>query len=409
MTTRFIKLRDCGEKNFSMVVAGDFCPREENCGDLAERVDEITAQIKPFFQSADVKLLQWECTVTRQDTPIDKSGPNHRCYPECTVFAAALGIDTVLLANNHVGDYGTPGLQDTLESFRKLNIRTVGAGMTEADAAKPLHIEYNGISCSIINAAEYEFGMAYGDTAGAYAIDPIKLAAQIKVEKSECDLVFVALHGGHEQFSWPTPRLRSLCRFMVDCGADAVFNCHTHCPAGYEIYKNVPVIYSPGNFYFPNRPTSLPQWYIGYLPKFFFDADGVYALEILPYYNYKQALTLMDEEDTESFFNYLDQLSEPLADEEKLQKLFDAWCVRGGINVYFSQIFNLPVPKAFDVKEEVKPYLDLRNIMTCQSHQDLLRNTILLMERCQFKKSEELLPAIKAAQAPEWIKLPEIR
>ena len=111
MTTRFIKLRNCRENNFSMVVAGDFCPREENCGYLIERIDEITAAVKPFFQTADLKLLQWECTVTRQDTPIDKSGPNHRCYPECAAFAPALGIDTVLLANNHTGDYGTPGIQ----------------------------------------------------------------------------------------------------------------------------------------------------------------------------------------------------------------------------------------------------------------------------------------------------------
>ena len=409
MKSRFIKLRESGSKNFSMVVAGDFCPREENCGDLVERVGEITEQIKPFFQSADMKVLQWECTVTRQDTPIDKSGPNHRCYPECTVFAAALGIDTVLLANNHTGDYGDPGVKDTLEAFEKLNIRTVGAGMSEAEAAKPLRVEYNGLSCSIINAAEYEFGIAYGNKAGSYAIDPIKLAGQIKAEKAACDLVLVALHGGHELYSWPTPRLRSLCRFMADCGADAVFNCHSHCPAGYEVYNDVPIIYSPGNFYFPNRPTSLPHWYIGYLPKFFFDADGVYALEILPYYNYKQALTLMNEADTEAFFNYLDQLSAPIADEEKLQKLFNSWCAKGGVKGYFGSLFNRELPESFFVREGVKPNLGLRNLLTCQSHHDLLRNCLLMMERYQLEHALDMVPEILAAQSPEWIKLPEIR
>ncbi len=407
MTTRFIKLRNCRENNFSMVVAGDFCPREENCGDLIERLDEITAAVKPFFQSADIKLLQWECTVTRQDTPIDKSGPNHRCYPECAAFAPALGIDTVLLANNHTGDYGTPGIQDTLECFRKLDIRTVGAGMNEADAAEALQGKCNSVTYSIINAAEYEFGVAHGETAGIYAIDPIKLARQIKEEKAVSDIVFVALHGGHEQYSWPTPRLRSLCRFMVDCGANAVFNCHSHCPQGYELYNNVPIIYSPGNFYFPARKSSLPQWYIGYLPKFFFDADGVYALEILPYYNYKQALTLMDEADTEEFFNYLDQLSEAIADEHKLQKLFDSWSVYGGINGYFTCLFNQPMPNSFDDPDEVKPLLALRNLLTCQSHHDLLRNTALLMERGQLKNAGELHPLIESARHPQWVKIPE--
>lgn len=407
MITRFVKWRDAKEKNFSMVVAGDFCPREENCGDLVERIDEITCQVKPFFHSADMKVLQWECTVTRQDTPIDKSGPNHRCYPECTVFASALEIDTVLLANNHTGDYGDPGVKDTFDAFRKLNIRTVGAGMNEAEAAEPLRVEYNGITCSVINAAEYEFGIAYGDKPGAYGMDPIKLAAQIKAEKAECDLVAVMLHGGHEQYSWPTPRLRSLCRFMADCGADAVFNCHSHCPIGYEVYNGVPIIYSPGNFYFPNRPTSLPQWYIGYIPKFFFDADGVYALEILPYYNYKQALTLMDEKDTEAFFDYLDDLSAPIADEAQLQKLFNAWCARGGVKGYLGQLFNRVLPESLHVREGVKRNLGLRNLFSCQSHHDLLRNTLLLMERYQLKDAEELIPVINAAQSPEWVKMPE--
>ena len=407
MNTRYISWRDGGNKQFSTVIAGDFCPREQNCADLVERVNEITRQVKPFFDSADLKFLQWECTVTKQDTPIDKSGPNHRCYPECTVFATALGIDTVLLANNHTGDYGAPGVKDTLDSFKKLNIRTVGAGMNAADAARPLRIEQNGLKISVINAAEYEFGIAYGDVPGAYGIDPLQIALDVKREKSECDLVIVALHGGHEMYSYPTPRLRKLCRTMVEMGADAVFNCHTHCPLGYEVYNGAPIIYSPGNFYFPNRPTSLPCWYLGYLPKFFFDENGAYALELLPYFNYKEALTLLDEADTEKFFAYLDELIAPIDDEARLQKLFDAWCTRSGINGYFGQLFNRAIPESFQLREGVKKNLGLRNLFTCQSHSDLLRNTLLLMERYQLEEAEELIPMIDAAQNPSWVKIAE--
>lgn len=405
MNTRKLSWRSGAPEKVSMVIAGDFCPREQNCDDLVSRVDEITAQVKPFFDDADFKILQWECTVTRQDTPIPKGGPNHRCYPECTVFATALGIDTVLLANNHTGDYGAPGVKDTLDAFDKLHINTVGAGMTEADAARPLHLEKNGIKISILNSAEYEFGIAYGDTPGSYATDPIKLSAQIKAEKAAGFKVIVTLHGGHELYSYPTPRLRSLCRFLADCGADVVYNCHTHCPLGYEIYNNIPIIYSPGNFYFPNRPTSLPCWYIGYLPKFTIDADGAFELEILPYYNRKQALGLMDDGDTEKFFSYLDGLSAPIADESALQKLFDAWCAAGGINGYFGTLFNRPIPDTFENYGGKKANLGLRNLFTCQSHHDLLRNTLLLMERGQLKNAAELIPAIRAAQAPEWVNI----
>ena len=405
MNARYIQWRNSGGQNFSTVIAGDFCPREENCQDLVERVDEITSQIKPFFENADLRLLQWECAVTRQDTPIDKSGPNHRCYPECAVFAQALGIDAVLLANNHTGDYGVSGIKDTLDLFEKLHIHTVGAGMSAEAAACPLRLNQNGLTVSIINAAENEFGIAYGNIPGANGFDPLQLASDIRKEKTECDLVIVALHGGHEMYPFPTPRLRRLCRLLAEFGADAIFNCHTHCPAGYEIYHGVPIIYSPGNFYFPGRPTSLPCWYVGYLPKFFFDKKGAFALELLPYFNKKQSLTLLDEDDTGKFFTYLDELTSPISDEFRLQKLFDAWCVRNGTKGYFGTLFNRELPKSFQDRNSVMKNLDLRNLLTCQSHHDLLRNTLLLMERYAMEDVAKLIPFINTIRNPEWIKI----
>ena len=138
MNTRKLQWRTPGSQNFSMAVAGDFSPREENCADVAARAAEITAPVKPFFDTADMRVLQWECAVTRQDTPIDKIGPNHRCYPECTVFATALGIDTVLLANNHTGDHGPAAVMETIEKLQKRGLKTVGAGADLAAACRPL-------------------------------------------------------------------------------------------------------------------------------------------------------------------------------------------------------------------------------------------------------------------------------
>ena len=131
MNSRLIRWRGNAKENEArVVISGDFCPREENCADVTARAGEITAKVKPYFDAAEFRIVQWECAVTKQDTPIDKSGPNHRCYPECVAFAEALGTDAVLLANNHIGDYGDPGVKDSLDTFRASGIRTAGAGMT---------------------------------------------------------------------------------------------------------------------------------------------------------------------------------------------------------------------------------------------------------------------------------------
>ena len=214
----------------------------------------------------------------------------------------------------------------------------------------------------------------------------------------------VTIHGGHEHLPFPSPRMRSWYRFFADCGADAVFSCHTHCPLGYEIYNGVPIVYSPGNFYFPNRPTSLPCWYIGYVPKFLFDGEGAYGMEIMPYFNFKSGLKTMDENDSAAFFEYLDGLCAPIADEKLLQTIFDVWSSRSG---YFSSLFNRQKPESFDVREGVASQLPLRNLMTCQAHNDVLKNALLLMERYELTKCRELpeLEIITKAQNPEFVKL----
>ena len=402
MNTRKIQWRKPeGKENFSIAIAGDFCPREANCADVTARAYEITAPLKPFFDSCDMKVLQWECTVTKQDTPIDKSGPNHRCYPECAVFAEALGIDTVLLANNHTGDYGKPGIEDTLRTFAERGIRTVGAGMNEEEAAKPLVVEYNGLKTAIINAAEYEFGMACGNTAGCNPLDPFAIASSIQEARMEADLVILALHGGHEHYPFPSPRMRDLFRFFADMpfGADIVFNCHTHCPLGYEIYNNVPIIYSPGNFYFPGRPTSPGNWFTGYLPKFHLDAQGAYAMELLPYFNCQAGLQTMDKEESRGFFAYLDTLCAPLDNKEELQKLFDIWCAGSG---FLNSFFERKRPQDLQKREDVAANLGLRNFFTCQSHNDLVRNSLLLMEQYKLLPAEKDFPLIQTLQNPSF-------
>lgn len=313
MLTRSIEWRKPETELFSVVISSDTCPREENSADSAARAEEIMGSVKPYFQSADFRILQWECAITRQETPIAKTGPNLHCTPECIRLASALGTDAVLLANNHTGDYGTPGIADTLEAFQAQNIRTVGNGMNLAEAEQPLKFEKNDLRIALLNAAEHEFGFSTEKCAGSNGLDSMRLACQIKELKAEGHLVLVALHAGIELFSFSAPRLQKLCRFLADSGAAAVFCCHSDCPMGYEIYKDVPIVYSPGNFYFPGRPTALPCWYHGYLAKFYFDGRGVCKLEILPYFNRKKTVELLNEEETQSLFFELDVLKEMIA------------------------------------------------------------------------------------------------
>ena len=401
MKSRLIQWRENVSPVVKSVIAGDFCPREANSEDTAMRAEEIVAEVKPYFAEADLTFLQWECTVTSRETPIIKCGPNHRCFAPATAVAKALNVDGVLLANNHTGDYDDGGVEDTLNAFRSLQITTAGAGMDQAEAEKTVTFEKNGLKIALINAAEHEFGIARGERPGSAGLDLIRISTEIRARKQDHDIVLVALHGGHEHYAFPSPRLKKMCRFFADCGADAVFNCHSHCPVGFEVYNSVPIVYSPGNFYFPPRPTSCGAWFIGYIPKFHFDKEGAFALEILPYYNYKSRVALMNEEDTDRFFAYMDGLCAPIADDTLLQKYFDAWCVKDGLKGYLGILRAMPEGSDFT---DIQGWMGVRNVLSCEAHHDLLRNCMYLVEQGRTEQAAEAVEEILRYQNPDWVK-----
>lgn len=75
---------------------------------------------------------------------------------------------------------------------------------------------------------------------------------QIRSERRENDVVLVVVHGGNEYNPIPSPRMRKLYSAFARAGASAVVNIHTHCPQGIELVENVPIVYCPGNFFFPS-------------------------------------------------------------------------------------------------------------------------------------------------------------
>ena len=404
MQTKEIKWRGSAGPFVRVAAAGDFCPREVNSDDVARRAAEICSEVKPFFDDSDLRLLQWECAVTERDTPIAKAGPAHRCFPGALAFAEALRIDAVLLANNHTGDYGPTGVEDTLAAFASRKIKTVGAGMDRREAESPLILTGpSGLKIGLLNAAEHEFGIASESSPGAAGLDILEFPRRIRVLKESCDAVLTVLHGGHEHYPFPSPRLQQLCRFLADNGADAVLNCHSHCPCGYEIYHGVPIVYSPGNFYFPPRPTSLPCWYIGYVPKFSFDLQGAFALELLPYYNYQKQLRPLDGAGAERFFAYLEELNAPLDDQSGMRKRFDAWCVMSGIRGYLKTLQAVPQSDAFEGAENIRPWLGVRNLFSCESHDDLLKNSLYLIESGGLAAAEEKIPELERLRNPDWV------
>ena len=407
---KMMKLREPVGKTFTAVLTGDVCPKFPEAQEQAINHSEtLVAGVKPFIASADLKIMQWETTLTAADTPIDKCGPNLKCPPECLNLGKALDIDVMLLANNHVGDFGPDVVVETISNIEKAGFKHVGAGKNLADAKKPLYLDCNGLKVAIINFAENEFGTAGGNKAGVAPMEPFSNIRQIREVRQNADIVIVAIHGGHEHYAYPSPRMVEVYRQFASAGADIVWGCHTHCNVGCEVFEDVPIIYSPGNFYFPYPEFGGSQkgcWKTGYLSKFYCDEKGVYAVELQPYKFDMTSITALNPEDEKMFFEYYEKISSVIQDPEMIRRYFEAWCTWSGIS-YLSCLNKDKVenwPPDWTRRDVVTSWLLARNLFTCEAHNDLMKQTLRLIEEHRVDEAKQLQDEVLALQNPPWMK-----
>ena len=403
------EIRPSDGNGVSVIFAGDYCPmrgREANEMLASGRAGEIVKDVKSHFDTSDIKVLQWETVCGLEGEPIFKSGPNLNAGLHSIEFARALGIDVALLANNHTGDFGPEMALKTKERLEAAGLMTVGLGKNSDEAKKPITLERNGLKIAILNFCENEFGIADENKPGTAGYDIVTIAQSVSEAKKDADIVILTLHGGHEQNPLPSPRMTKAFRFFASCGADIVFNCHTHCIGGVEFVGKVPVVYSPGNFFFTRLDEPCANidednlWRTGYMPKFHFDKDGVYAFELIPYYFSQTEITALEGEREEKFFNYINKLNSIIADPSAVRRYFDGWSAERGFNGYLEAI-KKGIPRTIPnvkVKEEIIPFLGVRNIFTCESHNDMIRHTMRLIEEGRI---EEV--------APIWKEIVELR
>ncbi|MCB9802627.1 AmmeMemoRadiSam system protein B [Candidatus Nomurabacteria bacterium] len=143
------------------------------------------------------------------------------------------------LANNHLGDQGARGLEETTQNLKKLDLDFSGCTDRAVDQC----------SLTTINIADKKvallgFSMVYGQ------FDLEQALKKIEKAKNEHDLVIVQIHWGTEYQHQINNLQKNLAHQVIDAGADILIGHHPHVVQGLEIYNNKPIFYSLGNFVF---------------------------------------------------------------------------------------------------------------------------------------------------------------
>lgn len=316
----------------SIGFTGDFCPwgRMQDVF-LSGEWQSTLRGIRDVLLKNDLNVFDLECPLTRSDKAIVKTGPHIKAIPETAEMISWLNCRLVATANNHFMDYGADGIAETYGALGKFGIDWVGSGV-DLDSASAVKVLDNigGLSFAIINMAENEWTTTSGLAPGCNPLNPIRAHRAITAYRDRVDFIVVVLHGGHEHYNLPSPRMKELYRFMIDAGADAVVGHHTHIVSGYEIYKERPIFYSLGNFCFDWRGQRDSTWNIGMILNLHFEKGRAPSFDFcfVRQNDRVPGVALIKGDEETRLRTHIESLCATIKDDSKLETAFSMFCNR---------------------------------------------------------------------------------
>lgn len=211
--------------------------------------------------SPDVKLINLETSVTTSEDFWPGKGINYRMHPANLPAIAAAGIDVCALANNHVLDWGYPGLDETLRTLNSAGIKVAGAGHDRGSASLPATVEVPGkgrvhvFSLGDESSGVPEEWAAGTGRAGVNLLDDLsersaqQIGEQVRQVKAHGDVVVASIHwGGNWGYDIPREHRLFAHRLVDSCGVDVVHGHSSHHVKGIEVHGGKLIIYGCGDF-----------------------------------------------------------------------------------------------------------------------------------------------------------------
>ncbi len=211
-------------------------------------------------QGADVRIINLETSVTTSDEHWPGKAVHYRMNPRNIGCITAAGIDCCTLANNHVLDWGYPGLEETLKTLDEAKVARCGAGRNAAEAGQPAVLHAPGKGRVLV----FSFGSPTSGVPSAWAAredrpgvnfleelseeTAARLADEVRQARRPGDLAVVSLHGGPNWgYRVPHEQVRFAHR-LIEEGVDVVHGHSSHHVKALEVYQGRPILYGCGDF-----------------------------------------------------------------------------------------------------------------------------------------------------------------
>lgn len=255
------------DKRIHIVAVGDNLVQTAVYREASYHSDDGTYNFLPLYEnvrsiieSGDISILNQETLIANGEYEISGSNFNFNSPVELGDDMIKLGFNVFTMANNHVLDKGTGGLEATLDywdSRCEMNdIVVCGAYRNEADMQNIRTVTVDGVTFAFLAYTEHMNGYSIPADSPLRVVltsETDVIQSQIRQAQEIADVVIVAAHWGVEDTHTVSDDRRLLAQEMVDWGADVIIGTHTHTAETMEYITRSDgtqgfVFYSLGNF-----------------------------------------------------------------------------------------------------------------------------------------------------------------
>lgn len=212
----------------------------------------------------DLKIINLETSVTTSDTPWPMKGIHYRMHPQNVNVIQSASVDCCVLANNHVADWGFPGLLETLDTLENAGIKFVGAGRNSLEAKSPAVFQImanNDTRVLVFAAGHSSSGVPDSWRAGksregvnilefyeaSRAVS--KLKEQIEKYKRDGDIIILSVHwGGNWGWNVDSSFIKFAHKAIDEAGVHIIHGHSSHHVKGIEVHNGRLIIYGCGDF-----------------------------------------------------------------------------------------------------------------------------------------------------------------
>ncbi|AQV17536.1 CapA family protein [Acinetobacter pittii] len=217
-------------------------------------------KIKAFLGEHDLNIANFEAVFSLENqSPLDHKKPFIlKADAEQTLAEFKnIHLNHVVLANNHLKDYGDRGLTYTLQQLDQANISYIGAGVNQKDAHNYFELSFENKHYAIFNGywhrdtayLDYDF-YALGYKSGVACLNGVLLEqiGRYRLTHPEHKIIVIC-HWGVD-FKTITKEQNNLAKILTQAGADLIIGHGAHTIQPVQIINQKPVVFGIGNLVF---------------------------------------------------------------------------------------------------------------------------------------------------------------